>query len=136
MLFRSFSRDDMEQVEALVANHMKFKDVGRMKDSTLKRFLRLPRFDEHLALHRADSLSSHGELGMYGFVKQHLEELGEEQIKPRLLLDGEALIAAGYKPGPRFREMLEAAEDAQLEGVVATPQAALRFIEERFGAPK
>ena len=39
-----FSREETEQVEALVANHMRFKDVGRMKESTLKRFLRMPDF--------------------------------------------------------------------------------------------
>src|SRR5579872_4993622 len=37
-----FSRDIAEQVEALVDNHMKFKDVAKMKESTLKRFLRMP----------------------------------------------------------------------------------------------
>jgi poly(A) polymerase len=131
-----FSNDDMEQILALIKHHMQFGDVTKMKQSTLKRFLRLPKFDEHLALHRADSLSSHGALGMYDFAKQHFNEMGEEQIKPRLLLDGEALIAAGYKPGPGFREMLVAAEDAQLEGVVTTPEGALRFVEDRFGAPK
>lgn len=131
-----FSNDDMEQILALIKHHMQFGDVTKMKQSTLKRFLRLPKFDEHLALHRADSLSSHGALGMYDFAKQHFDEMGEEQIKPRLLLDGGALIAAGYKPGPHFREMLVAAEDAQLEGVVSTPEAALRFVEDRFGPPK
>src|ERR1017187_3673348 len=53
-----FSRDDTEQVESLVAHHMHFKDVGRMKESTLKRLMRLPRFDEHLELHRLDCLRS------------------------------------------------------------------------------
>src|SRR5664279_1158474 len=37
-----FSREDVEQVEALIDNHMRFKDVSRMKESTLKRFLRMP----------------------------------------------------------------------------------------------
>src|SRR5437899_1199953 len=45
-----FSREEIEQVEALIDNHMRFKDVGRMKESTLKRFLRLPEFQEHLEL--------------------------------------------------------------------------------------
>jgi poly(A) polymerase len=31
--------------------------------------------------------------------------------------------------------MIEAAEDAQLEGTVATPAEALRFVQERFGPP-
>jgi len=59
--------------------------------------------------------------------------LGEEQIRPKLLVTGEDLIAAGYKPGPGFKAMLEVAEDAQLEGAVATREEALRLIAEKFG---
>jgi poly(A) polymerase len=127
-----FSGEDTEQILALVKHHMQFGDVMQMKQSTLKRFLRLPKFEEHLALHRADCLSSHGKLEMYEFAKQHLEELGEEQIRPPLLLTGDDLIAAGYKPGPRFREMLEVAEDAQLEGSVRTKAEALRLVRGMF----
>ncbi len=130
-----FSNDDTEQILALVKHHMQFGDVTKMRESTLKRFLRMPRFDEHLALHRADVLSSHGGMDMYQFARKHYEELGEEQIRPRLLLTGEDLIAAGYRPGPRFRAMLEAAEDAQLEGALRTRVEALRLVEERFGPP-
>jgi poly(A) polymerase len=128
-----FSNEDCEQILALVKHHMQFGDVMQMKQSTLKRFLRLPKFEEHLELHRADCLSSHGRLDMYAFTKQHYEELGEEQIRPRLLLTGKDLIIAGYKPGPQFRMMLEAAEDAQLEGSIVTREDALRWVEERFG---
>ena len=127
-----FSGDDADQILALIKHHMQFGDVMQMKQSTLKRFLRLPKFEEHLALHRADCLSSHGNLDMYAFAKQRYEDLGEEQIRPRLLLTGEDLIAAGYKPGPQFRVMLEAAEDAQLEGTIATKKEALRLVRERF----
>src|SRR5438128_3719621 len=49
-----FSNEDAEQILALVNNHMRFKDVESMRTSTLKRFVRLPKFDEHLALHRLD----------------------------------------------------------------------------------
>jgi poly(A) polymerase len=127
-----FSNEDTEQILALVKHHMQFGDVMQMKQSTLKRFLRLPKFEEHLALHRADCLSSHGKLEMYAFARQHLEELGEEQIRPPLLLTGDDLIAAGYKPGPRFRAMLDAAEDAQLEGLVRTKEEALRLVRGLF----
>jgi poly(A) polymerase len=127
-----FSNEECEQILALVKHHMQFGDVMQMKQSTLKRFLRLPKFEEHLALHRADCLSSHGKLDMYAFARQHFEELGEEEIRPRLLLTGEDLIAAGYKPGPGFRVMLEAAEDAQLEGAVTTKDEALQFVRERY----
>jgi poly(A) polymerase len=128
-----FSNEDCAQILALVQHHMQFGDVMKMKQSTLKRFLRLPKFEEHLALHRADVLSSNKNLALYEYAKRHLEELGEEQLKPKLLVTGEDLIAAGYKPGPAFKEMLVAAEDAQLEGAIATREEGLRLIEERFG---
>ena len=41
---------------------MRFKDVPDMRESKIKRFLRMPEFEEHLALHRLDCLSSHGSL--------------------------------------------------------------------------
>ncbi|HTU57224.1 MAG TPA: hypothetical protein VMF89_02305, partial [Polyangiales bacterium] len=90
----------------------------------------------HLALHYADVMSSHGMLDMYAYAKENRERLGEDEIKPRLLVTGEDLIRTGYRPGPRFREMLTAAEDAQLEGSVTTRDAALEFVRERFGEPE
>jgi poly(A) polymerase len=131
-----FSNEECAQILALIKHHMQFGDVQKMKQSTLKRFLRLPRFDEHLALHYADVMSSHGLLGMYDYAKENYEQLGEAEIRPRLLLSGEDLIAAGYRPGPGFREMLTAAEDAQLEGSVTTREEALQLVRERFGMPE
>lgn len=130
-----FSNDDCAQILSLIEHHMQFGDVTKMKQSTLKRFLRMPNFDEHLALHYADVMSSHGLLGMYEFAKQNREQMGEEAIRPKLLLTGTDLIAAGYKPGPRFREMLTLAEDAQLEGAVSSRDEALALVQDRFGQP-
>src|ERR1019366_1520575 len=50
-------------------NHMKFMEVTRMRKSTLKRFMRQPGFEEHMALHHLDCLSSHGGLENYEFVR-------------------------------------------------------------------
>jgi poly(A) polymerase len=130
-----FSNEDCAQIIALIQHHMQFGDIMKMKQSTLKRFLRLPKFDEHLALHRADVLSSNKNLALYDYAAAQLEELGHEQIKPALLITGADLITAGYRPGPRFKEMLTAAEDAQLEGEIATPEQALAWIAEKFGRP-
>ncbi len=124
----------MEQVEALVANHMRFADVQRMRESTLKRFLRLPRFDEHLELHRLDALSSNGWLENYEFVKRRREQLSEERLRPPRLISGDDLMAEGYRPGPLFTEILAAVEDAQLEGAIATREEALNLVRSRFPA--
>ena len=130
-----FSNDDTAQILALIQHHMRFGDIERMKQSTLKRFLRLPHFDEHLALHHADVMSSHKLTRLYDFAKHNYEQMDQGAMSPRLLLTGDDLIAAGYKPGPRFREMLEAAEDAQLEGLLTSREDALTLVRERFGAP-
>ena len=127
-----FSKHDTAQVLALVDNHMRFGHVTRMKESTLKRFMRLPHFDEHLALHRADSVASHGILSTYEFLQKKLTEIPPDTIRPLALITGNDLIAAGYIPGARFREILDAVEDAQLEGQLDSREAALEFVKRRF----
>jgi putative nucleotidyltransferase with HDIG domain len=126
-----FSNEDCTQILALVENHMRFGDIEKMKESTLKRFFRLPKFDEHLALHRLDVTSSHGDLSLYEFAKRRREELPEEEVRPALLVTGRDLISAGYKPGPRFKEMLALAEDAQLEGRIHTTEEGLEMIRQQ-----
>src|SRR5271163_1789543 len=111
---------------------MRFGDVHKMKESTLKRFFRLPKFEEHLALHRMDVLSSFGDLGNFEFAKQQYEKLPPEEVRPHLLVTGRDLIAAGYSPGPRFKEMLALAEDAQLEGRIGSRDEGLRLIQQTF----
>ena len=77
-----------------------------MKESTLKRFMRQPSFEEHMELHRLDCSSSHNMLDNYDFVRGKQEEFGQEQIAPPPLLTGKDLIAAGYSPGPWFCKCL------------------------------
>jgi poly(A) polymerase len=127
-----FSSGDTAQIAALVENHMRFGDVMRMKESTLKRFFRLPHFPEHLELHRIDCLSSHADLTLYDFAKERYEATPKEVAKPALLVTGADLIAAGYKPGPRFKEMLTLAEDAQLEGRIHAKHEGLALVRSEF----
>lgn len=120
-----FSNDEIDHVVDLVASHMKFKDVERMRLSTLKRFLRMPHFDEHLELHRLDTGASNGYTGAYNFVAQQLKALKADELRPPRLLRGSDLIAAGYRPGPDFSRVLEAVESAQLEGTIGNRDEAL-----------
>ena len=129
-----FSNEDAAQVAALVANHLRFKDVPQMKPATLKRFVRLGRFDEHLELHRLDCLSSHRNLENYDFVRRFLAETPPEQVRPPRLITGEDLIGIGLKPGPRFKAILDAVEEAQLNGKITTPEEALQLVRETFGS--
>jgi putative nucleotidyltransferase with HDIG domain len=125
-----FPNHETEQILLLIDNHMRFADVRKMKESTLKRFFRLQNFDQHLSLHRLDCLASHGSLELYDFARQNFETMPQEEVRPQLLLTGKDLIEAGYRPGPQFSQMLAAAEDAQLEGNIHTREQALALIRE------
>lgn len=131
-----FSNEDTEQTLALVDNHMRFKDVDSMRTSTLKRFVRLPHFDEHLALHRLDCLSSHGNLDSYDLVRRFIAETPPEQVRPERLITGDDLQAMGFRPGPLFSQILRSLEDAQLEGQVKTRKEAAQFVLKQFEASK
>ena len=54
------------------------------------------------------------------------------EIHPERLLSGEDLVVLGHAPGPRFREILQAVEDAQLEGNLDSRDAALKFVREHY----
>jgi poly(A) polymerase len=131
-----FSNEDSEQIQALVANHMKFKDVGQMRKSTLKRFVRQPHFPEHLTLHRLDCLASHHRLDAYDMVRQFLSDTPPEEVKPPRLLTGDDLHKMGYVPGPEYQTILRALEDAQLEGTLGTKAEAKAFVRANYPLKK
>jgi poly(A) polymerase len=121
-----------ERVAALVRDHLTFLNARAMRRSTLVRWLRQPHFPELLELYRLDCLSSHGSLEIWEFCRDQHDALPPEQIRPPRLLTGEDLKALGYPPGPRYKEILSAVEDAQLEGAIRTPEAARAWVRERY----
>jgi poly(A) polymerase len=129
-----FSNDDTEQILTLVDNHMKFGAVAEMRASTLKKFVRLPRFQEHLALHRLDCLSSHRHLDSYEFVQRFLEVTPPEQVRPERLLTGDDLLEMGFRPGPVFAQILRMLEDAQLERQIKTREEAKNWVLKNFAS--
>jgi poly(A) polymerase len=127
-----FSNEETEQIMALVQHHMRFGQITLMKESTLKKFLRMPKFEEHLDLHRMDCQSSHGDLSSYRFAQEQLAAIPPEKMRPAPLLTGDDLIAAGYVPGPRFKEILSTVEDAQLEGRLQSKADAMDLVMSEF----
>lgn len=126
------SSRETERVAALARHHLRFKDFPNMRRSTQLRFLRMEGFEEHLELHRLDCLASHGDLTNYELARRMLEETPPAEIKPLPLVRGDDLIAQGYTPGPIFKKVLQAVEDAQLEGRIHTREDALRLLAEQF----
>lgn len=127
-----FSNKQTEVVYELVRDHLKFKDVFYMKKSTLKRFIGTPDFEEHLVLHLADCMASHGSTEAYDFIMKKFDEFKDEEIKPEPLLGGRELIEMGYTPGPIFTEILNFVEEAQLEGEIKNRKEAEEIVSKKY----
>lgn len=127
-----FSNDDTEQILALVEHHMRFAHAMRMSQSTFKKFVRMTHFEEHLELHRIDCQSSHGDLTTYHFTREKMAALPPEAVRPTPLITGDDLIAAGYAPGPQFKQILSTVEDGQLEGRLQNRDEAMSLVTREF----
>jgi len=126
------SRATWERVAFLVKNHLRFLDAPRMRTAALKRFLRLDGIEELLALARLDALASDGDLSSYEFCRKKLKELGPDGIAPACLLSGRDLIQLGFQPSPQFTVILDAVEEAQLEGQVRTREDAVSWVQQHW----
>lgn len=126
------SNQQIEEVVDVVKDHLRFIHVQEMRESTLKRFLRKPNFSDHLELHRLDSLASHGKLSSYHFCQEKLEELSQEAMRPKPLINGHDLIRLGLEPGPLFSEILSAIEDFQLEGKLSSKEETLVWVKKHY----
>jgi poly(A) polymerase len=127
-----FPRREIDAVVEAVANHMVFKDVQQMRIAKLKRFMSREHFEEEMELHRMDCTSSHGMLDNYEFLRAKSEEFASEPLIPPPLVTGRDLISAGLRPGPEFKDILEAVQSRQLEGTLSTPEEALTWVKTEF----
>ncbi len=118
-----FSEEEKLACADLLASEGRFLAIQQLTTSELKRFLRRPRIEDHLELHRA----TFGQTRAFQFAVDKLNEWGPEDLSPKPLIDGRDLIALGIQPGPRFREILTRIEDAQLEGMVKSREEALQL---------
>jgi len=120
-----YDNKTIQTVRELVQHHMQFKDVPKMRESTLKRMMARPTFQLELELHRIDCASSHGDLSHYDYLKHLIETMPPEQIDPPAFISGRDLLAMGLPPGKQIGRILEAVRLAQLEGAVQNRSEAL-----------
>ncbi|MDG1853398.1 MAG: CCA tRNA nucleotidyltransferase [Verrucomicrobiales bacterium] len=123
-----FPNKVIEEVTEMVANHMTFKDVQKMREAKLKRFMARPTFEDETELHRVDCLGSWGGLDNYDFLNQKRTEFDNEPIIPTPILTGKDLIQIGWKPSPELGEILTKVQDLQLEGSLNTKEEALEWV--------
>jgi hypothetical protein len=114
-----------------VANHMRFMNVQNMRVAKLKRFMARDTFDDEMELHRVDCIGSHGMLDNYTFLQEQQQAFAAEPLIPPPLVTGNDLIALGWKPSPRFAEILTEVQTHQLEGTLTSRDEALAWIAQR-----
>ena len=116
----------------MVAAHMSFPNLPRMRPAKLRRFLGQPDIALHIRLHEADCVASHGDASLVAFCEERLAAWADEEVLPPPLLTGRDLLALGFRQGPRIGEALRWVRDLQLEGRVETQAEAVRLVRERY----
>ena len=127
-----YSNEVIQATCKSVANHMKFKDVRKMRKSKLKRFMATKDFTNELELHRIDCLCSNGLLDNYTYLQEQLITSKEAPIIPPRLVTGSDLIALGWSPGPLIGKMLTEIQTQQLEGNLTTKEDGLAWAKKLY----
>jgi tRNA nucleotidyltransferase (CCA-adding enzyme) len=90
--------------------------------------------DELALVMTADSngrppLESPETLVLIARMRARAQELALEHAAPRPLLQGRHLVALGRKPGPKFKPLLDAAFEAQLDGAFTDEPGAVAWLK-------
>ncbi len=123
-----FPNDLKDKIVACVDGHMRFKDVKKMRESTLKKFMQRNTFETELEQHKIDCLASHGDISNWRFLRKKVKTLSKEEIKPKPLINGRDLLDLGYPEGPLIGKILRAVEEAQLDGKLSTKDEAISWV--------
>ncbi len=125
-----YSNDTIAAVVPMVARHMQFMAVQKMRTAKVKRFMAEPTFQMEMELHRVDCASSNGFTDNYEFLQAKAAEFASQPLIPPPLVSGRDLIQRGLVPGPAFKELLEAIQTEQLEGRLSERDRALAYLEQ------
>lgn len=128
------SNAERERACWLVENHRYLADARAMRPSKLKTIFRNPGVHELLALHRADALALDQSIDHVEYCEQLLRTWTPADLNPPPLVTGEDVRALGMVPGPRFKELLDAVREAQLDGTIATRKEALALLRQLASA--
>jgi poly(A) polymerase len=114
------SLDETEKIVWLVENHMRFKDIKKMRPGKIVQLLAHPFYEDLYDLCYADVDASSKNLDNLDFIEE-FKKTAHIESKPTIvrLITGDDLIAEGLTPGPTFKQVLEQFELYQLENPLA-----------------
>lgn len=124
-----YSNQMVDDVSAMVKNHMNFMNVQKMRTAKVKRFMARPTFEDEMKLHRVDCASSNGITENYDFLRLKEKEFAAEPLIPEPFITGKDLINLGMKPGPQFKQILQDLQTEQLEMQITDRDTAIEFVK-------
>ena len=127
------SNEETEQITWLLEHRHALDDAESQRPSQLKRLLITPHFGDLLSFVRVERLARNADLRPVLFCEDYLAGMPEEEINPPELIAGADLIRMGLSPGPRFKELLRAVRDAQLDGEISTRDEAVAVVRRLQG---
>lgn len=119
------SNQEADDVAWLIGQRSALRGATDWPKSRLKRLLAHPAIGDLLKLARASAVAAGGDLTDIAFCEGYLETTPREEVNPPPLITGDDLVAIGLQPGAQFKELLDAARDAQLDGQIRTRDEAL-----------
>lgn len=129
-----FPRKQIDEIVAVVRNHMQFKDAPNMRKATFRRMLARPTFELELELHRLDCLASNGDMSCYEYVVKQADQIANEPVLPPPLVRGRDLLKLGMKPGPEMGVLLAEIRERQLEGEFRDRAEALEWAQAKLSS--
>jgi poly(A) polymerase len=140
-----FSPSRVSRLTNIVRLHMTMHKGDEMRHGRLTRLLENRYIDDLITLQDADSQVGSPEGGRKSLRPFYLQKLEEFRAKAREterlgadpLVTGQTLIDLGHTPGPKFKEMLNEAREAQAEGAFGTADEAREWARIKYplGAP-
>ena len=126
-----YSNHTIDEVCAMVANHMNFMNIQMMRTAKVKRFMARPTYGDEMELHRVDCASSNGFTDNYEFLRAKEQQFAAEPLIPPQLITGKDLIELGLSPGPQFTEILNTIQTEQLEGRLTNKEEAIDYLRNK-----
>ncbi len=137
----------IKKVQNLIRHHMRpffLLEVwleGRLTARAKRRLIRdCPDYPELFLLALADCLAARGPASdethskklveLFWEIHQFAQEVVSKVARERLITGHDLIEIFGLKPGPIFREILAAVEEAQVEGRIRTREEALAWLKE------
>lgn len=127
------SNAEMDLAMALVRHQDVLSFPEELKLCELKKLLAQPWVDSLLKfMHAIREAKGEGQAAVE-FCLSRLSQWSNEEINPLPLVTGDDLKEMGFCPGPRFKDILEAIRDDQLNGMIKTREEAL-ILAQKLGS--